>query len=67
MRKYYAVSVLCMAMAGVSNAVAAQTANPYGLVYEGAITENRPHQVNIHPVTYQLNGIKIPSLVPDRP
>ena len=59
MRKYFAVSVLCMAKAGVCNAVAAQTANPYGLVYEGAITENRPHQVNIHPVTYQLNGIKI--------
>src|SRR5690606_7026512 len=33
--------------------------NPYSLVYEGAITENIKGQVNIHPVTYKLNGIDI--------
>lgn len=33
--------------------------NPWGLVYENAITENLPGQVNIHPVTYDLDGIKI--------
>lgn len=30
-----------------------------GLVYEGAIAENEPGKVNIHPVTYILHGVKI--------
>lgn len=33
--------------------------NPFGLVYDNAITENLPGKVNIHPVTYKLNGIDI--------
>jgi len=33
--------------------------NPFTLVYEGAITENVNGKVNIHPVTYKLNGIDI--------
>jgi len=33
--------------------------NPFGLVYENAITENLPGKVNIYPVTYKLNGIDI--------
>lgn len=33
--------------------------NPWTLVYEGAITENVKGKVNIHPVTYKLNGIDI--------
>jgi len=33
--------------------------NPFGLVYGGAITENVEGNVNIHPVTYKLNGIDI--------
>lgn len=33
--------------------------NPFGLVYEGAITENKPGEVNIYPVVYDLNGNQI--------
>ncbi len=33
--------------------------NPFSLVYDGAITENVKGKVNIHPVTYKLNGIDI--------
>lgn len=33
--------------------------NPFGLVYKGAIMENVKDKVNIHPVTYTLNGLKI--------
>lgn len=33
--------------------------NPFGLVYEGAIAENKPGEINIHPVVYNLNGNQI--------
>ena len=33
--------------------------NPFGLVYENAIAKNMSGAVNIHPVTYKLNGIDI--------
>ena len=33
--------------------------NPWGLVYDGAINENADGQVNIHRITYDLNGLTI--------
>lgn len=33
--------------------------NPFTLVYEGAITENVAGEVNLHTVTYKLNGLEI--------
>jgi alkylhydroperoxidase/carboxymuconolactone decarboxylase family protein YurZ len=33
--------------------------NPFGLVYEGAISENIPGKVNIHPVSYSIRDISI--------
>lgn len=48
-------------LVATSMLASAQTklSNPYGLVYEDAITENVPGEVNIQPVCYNLNGITI--------
>jgi len=44
------------AMSTTPAAAAAESSNPFTLVYDGAITRNEPGKVNIHPVAYKLGG-----------
>ncbi|MGJ1286201.1 alpha/beta hydrolase [Sphingobacterium spiritivorum] len=64
MKKLSLIVAFAMSIAETAN-VNAQTKqkeqdkNPYTLVYDGAIIKNQKGKVNIHPVTYKLNGIDI--------
>lgn len=42
-----------------TNAKATENTNPFGLVYDGAVTENVAGKVNIHPTTYKLHSLNI--------
>lgn len=53
--RYAAYSYREVDVAGVKN----YNGNYWGLVYDGAITENKDGEVNIHPVNYELDGITI--------
>ncbi len=45
--------------ASILSSAQTESKNPFGLVYGDAITENVSGKVNIHPVTYKLNGLDI--------
>ncbi len=51
--------ILMFTTTSLSSFGQAPISNSFGLVYKDAIAENVPGKVNIHPVTYQLNGLKI--------
>lgn len=56
------MSMLLAAMISVASGAAMAAdykQNPFTLAYDGAITENVKGKVNIHPVTYKVNGIDI--------
>lgn len=56
-RKLFLLSF--MILGGVMTMGADYKENPFTLVYDGAITENVKGKVNIHPVSYKVNGINI--------
>ncbi|UHH10112.1 alpha/beta hydrolase [Luteimonas fraxinea] len=64
MHRTFSATLLALAVsvASVSSnpAMAADyRANPFTLTYAGAVEENVPGQLNVHPVTYTLNGLHI--------
>lgn len=64
-REFLGASALSVSLASLgvftmtTTKAASREANPFTLVYAGALTANVPGQVNIHPVHYDLAGLRI--------
>ena len=54
-----AAMIMALGVCGGAYAAEAPEQNPWGLIYRGAITHNVKGHVNIRPVSYKLNGLKI--------
>ncbi len=54
-----AALTLAFAISALEAAAADYRKNPFTFAYEGAITENAAGHVQVHPVTYVLNGLTI--------
>lgn len=50
---------LILSLALAASGMAAEKENPFGLVYAGALERNEPGKVQIRPVEYRLNGLRI--------
>lgn len=59
MKKITLIPIAIFMTTNIISPAQTKSINPFGLVYEDAVMENVPGKVNIHPVTYKLDGIDI--------
>lgn len=63
MKIYHAICLISMVFNSMDIKAQKMPLNPFGLVYEGAITKNTPGQVHIRPVSYTLKNLKIAAAI----